>query len=336
MPGDFQIPAIAKISTPALQTGVVLAAVPAHAHALPLLPGGNARAHRVDHARHFMSWHARILDPRPPAFHRQHVAVTNSTCLYFDPHLSRARFGNLPLHHFKARSRLRDLRRFHGCCCDCQRCHHSSCRCLWVLKATEAGLPYSATSKITSSSIGIPSGRLATPITSRTASLSAPNTSRNKSDAPSATRGWSKKSPDVAMNTPSSNHPRHAVERSQMLLRRGQHAQSRCARRIPSRLRVQLFPQPPKILRLVIHHREHAAEEKQIARLHRLNVTAKWHSAPPEARCRAPAAALALPAATLRLTIAHVRTVVHVQHLPGDVTGFRQKNNRISDVLRSG
>ena len=48
---------------------------------------------------------------------------------------------------------------------------------------------YSTTSAITSSSIGMPRGRLATPRTSRTHTPSAPKTSRNKSDAPSATAG---------------------------------------------------------------------------------------------------------------------------------------------------
>ena len=48
---------------------------------------------------------------------------------------------------------------------------------------------YDATSKATSSSMGIPSGRLATPMTSRTAILSLPKMSRNRSDAPSATFG---------------------------------------------------------------------------------------------------------------------------------------------------
>src|SRR3984957_13891973 len=33
---------------------------------------------------------------------------------------------------------------------------------------------------------------------------------------------------------------------------------------------------------------------------------------------------------------AHVRTVVHVQHLPGHVTSFRQVNNSVGDILRVG
>jgi hypothetical protein len=48
---------------------------------------------------------------------------------------------------------------------------------------------YSATSKMTSSSIGIPRGRLATPITNRTGIFSLPKTSRNRSETASAIRG---------------------------------------------------------------------------------------------------------------------------------------------------
>ena len=51
------------------------------------------------------------------------------------------------------------------------------------------GSRYSATSKITSSSTGIPSGRLATPMTSRTGIFSMPKMSRNKSETASATLG---------------------------------------------------------------------------------------------------------------------------------------------------
>jgi hypothetical protein len=37
-----------------------------------------------------------------------------------------------------------------------------------------------------------------------------------------------------------------------------------------------------------------------------------------------------------RLPFANVCTAVYVQHLPGDVTGFRQINDTVSDVLRVG
>jgi hypothetical protein len=43
----------------------------------------------------------------------------------------------------------------------------------------------------------------------------------------------------------------------------------------------------------------------------------------------------ALPAESLRgLPFANVRAAVHVQHLPCDVTGLRQINDSLSDVLR--
>ena len=58
----------------------------------------------------------------------------------------------------------------------------------------------------------------------------------------------------------------------------------------------------------------------------------------PEAECQGPAAgARRCQAANLyRLPPSHMRTIVHVQHLPGHVTGFRQINNSVGDVLRSG
>src|SRR5262249_33286040 len=55
------------------------------------------------------------------------------------------------------------------------------------------------TSKITSSSTGEPSGRLATPKTRREEMASSPETSRNSSDAASATFGCSVKSGVAAM-----------------------------------------------------------------------------------------------------------------------------------------
>ena len=59
-------------------------------------------------------------------------------------------------------------------------------------KKKGAALPRSqlSTSNITSSMIGAPRGKLATPITDRTDILPTPNTSRRSSDAASATIGW--------------------------------------------------------------------------------------------------------------------------------------------------
>src|SRR5208282_2151664 len=69
---NFQIPAIAKVSAPALATRVVLAAVPADTDALPLLPGGNTRAYFIDDACNFVSRNTGILDSWPSAFFREH------------------------------------------------------------------------------------------------------------------------------------------------------------------------------------------------------------------------------------------------------------------------
>src|SRR5207249_10723726 len=62
---NLQVPAIAKISAPARDTRVVLAAVPAHAHSLPLLPRGDAGAQFVNDPRDFVSRNARILNTGP-------------------------------------------------------------------------------------------------------------------------------------------------------------------------------------------------------------------------------------------------------------------------------
>jgi len=76
------------------------------------------------------------------------------------------------------------------------------------------------------------------------------------------------------------NHARHTIERAQMLFGRGQGAQGRSPNRIAAHFGIQFLPQPAKILRLVIHNREHAAQEEEIACLQRLNVTSerRWSS----------------------------------------------------------
>ena len=88
MPGIFQIPAITKISAPALATGVVVAAVPADADTLPLLPLSNTGAYFIDDAGDFMSWNAGILNSGPAAFFREHVTVADTAGLHLDAHLS--------------------------------------------------------------------------------------------------------------------------------------------------------------------------------------------------------------------------------------------------------
>lgn len=67
----------------------------------------------------------------------------------------------------------------------------------------------------------------------------------------------------------------HLVERTQIFPSCCQGAQSRGASRIASSFEVQLFAEPAEILRLMIHHRERAAQEKQVASLRSLDVAAE-------------------------------------------------------------
>src|SRR5215472_6879919 len=125
---------------------------------------------------------------------------------------------------------------------------------------------------MSSSSTGIPSGKLATPITSRTGTLSLPKISRRRSEAPSATFGWSKKSPEVAMNTPRRT-TRVIRENQEVLARRGKSNECRCQRCVASRLGIKLLSQSADVFWLVIDHREHSTQEEQCAILQSLNVS---------------------------------------------------------------
>src|SRR5258708_37778256 len=60
-----------------------------------------------------------------------------------------------------------------------------------------------------------------------------------------------------------------------MLFRRSKDVQRRDVGCIAAGLDIELLPKPANILRLVVNNREHSAKEKQVARLHRLGVSAK-------------------------------------------------------------
>ena len=60
-----------------------------------------------------------------------------------------------------------------------------------------------------------------------------------------------------------------------MLFGRGENAQSRSVCSVSPGLGVELFPQPANILRLVVNDWEHPAKKEQVARLYRLDVSAK-------------------------------------------------------------
>ena len=68
--GNFHVYAIAKIAAAAVEAGIVMAAVPADADALALLPLGDIGAEFIDDARDFVSWNARILNAGPGTFFR--------------------------------------------------------------------------------------------------------------------------------------------------------------------------------------------------------------------------------------------------------------------------
>ena len=56
---------------------------------------------------------------------------------------------------------------------------------------------------------------------------------------------------------------------------RSEDAQRRGVGGIPSSLRIQFFPKPANILRLVVDNRKHAAKEEQVARLQRFHISAE-------------------------------------------------------------
>src|SRR5580704_6375003 len=75
-------------------------------------------------------------------------------------------------------------------CCDARAEHHQDCGCHTTELSGVHDFPdYSTSSKIISSSIGTPNGRVAAPMTERTDMFPAPKTSRKRSEAPSATLG---------------------------------------------------------------------------------------------------------------------------------------------------
>ena len=127
--GNFQIAAIAKISAPALATGVVLPAMPTDADPLPLLPRGNIFTDFIDDARHFVSGNAGILNSGPQSLFREYVAVANATGLHLDAHMPCSWFGNCALDDLEVSSGAGNLRDFHLCHLhgyDSACCHNSS------------------------------------------------------------------------------------------------------------------------------------------------------------------------------------------------------------------
>jgi hypothetical protein len=123
---NFQVLAIAKISAPARETCVVLAAVPANADALPPFARRNTRTYFIYDARDLMAWDAGVLNPWPRAFFRERVTVANTTGLHLDADLSGTRIRNLALDDLEIASRASNLCRLHRCYPDFCSCHIAS------------------------------------------------------------------------------------------------------------------------------------------------------------------------------------------------------------------
>jgi len=122
-----------------------------------------------------------------------------------------------------------------------------------------------------------------------------------------------------------------------MLFGRSENAQRpQCRRRLVQLRHRASFPSRPINFGLWSTTREHPAKEEQVTRLYRLNVSAKRRRGGWElnAKVLQPANRHRSAVNLWRLTTGHVRTAVHVQHLPGDVTSFRQINHRVRNFLR--
>src|SRR5215472_2053602 len=88
---DFQILACAEVAASARRTRVVLPAMPSNADALALLPLRDAGTELIDDAHNFVPGNTRVADSRQGALLNNDITVANTTGLYFDAYLSRAR-----------------------------------------------------------------------------------------------------------------------------------------------------------------------------------------------------------------------------------------------------
>jgi hypothetical protein len=89
--------------------------MPTDADAFPLFPVLHTGSDFIDDAGDLVSGNARIRNTWEQAVFGDHIAVTDSTGLNANPHLSRARFWNLAFYQFEVGSRLPDLHSFHLC-----------------------------------------------------------------------------------------------------------------------------------------------------------------------------------------------------------------------------
>ena len=90
-----------------------MSAVPAHPHPLTGLPLGNVRPDRIDPSRNLVAWHARVLQSWKAPLLYEDIAVTDATCLYFDPDMEASGLWNRAFHHFEISTGSADLHCLH-------------------------------------------------------------------------------------------------------------------------------------------------------------------------------------------------------------------------------
>ena len=86
-------------------------AVPADAHSLSGFPARDVGTNRIDHADHFVSGNARILDARKETVLRHRIAVADATSLDLDSHKAGAGLGNVAFDNFQGTARRGRLAR---------------------------------------------------------------------------------------------------------------------------------------------------------------------------------------------------------------------------------
>ena len=123
---NFQIPAIAKISAPTLETRAVMAAVPTDTHALAYSPPGNTGTNLMNDTGYLVPWHARIFDARSRALFGEQVAMTDAAGMDLDKNVSRTGLGNLALNDLEIGPGFGNRRGSHWCICDSLSCHDAS------------------------------------------------------------------------------------------------------------------------------------------------------------------------------------------------------------------
>src|SRR5579871_603537 len=111
---NFHVLAVSEISTPAFAAGVVVPAVPADPHTLPLRPDRYSGADFVNRPCHLMSRNAGVLNARDEAIFGEYIAVAYTTCLHPNAHLPCIGFRNSALDDLEGRSRFRNLSDSHG------------------------------------------------------------------------------------------------------------------------------------------------------------------------------------------------------------------------------